>query len=233
MTPRKRDSGSQTRKLFEVCRLRDIPIVTFINKVDREGAATRSELLDEIQQILAARCVAPASWPIGMGSDFYGCYDLRDGSFSRASRRGGHFDETLNVPSPDKLGEIAGVPDHIVRTASEAIELAQAGYAPYDRTSFLEGNLTPVVFGSALNEFSVQQLLDLIIEQAPSPRPSPAEPREVSPDESKVTGFIFKVQANMDKNHRDRVAFMRICSGHFKRGMKLKQVRHQQGHPGA
>ena len=103
---------SQTRKLFEVCRLRDIPIITFINKVDREGR-DGFELLDEIQEMLALD-VSPMIWPIGMGSDFYGCYDLRDGSFSRASRRGGHFDETLHVPSPDKLGEIAGVPDHIV-----------------------------------------------------------------------------------------------------------------------
>ncbi len=214
---------SQTRKLFEVCRLRDIPIITFINKVDREGR-DGFELLDEIQEMLALD-VSPMIWPIGMGSDFYGCYDLRDGSFSRASRRGGHVDETLVVPSPEKLGEVAGVPDHIVATSSEAIELAQAGYAEFDQASFLEGHLTPVLFGSALNEFSVQPLLDLIIGHAPSPRPSPAEPREVKPDEDNVTGFIFKVQANMDKNHRDRVAFMRVCSGHFKRGMKLKQVR--------
>jgi len=214
---------SQTRKLFEVCRLRDIPIITFVNKVDREGR-DGFELLDEIQDMLALD-VSPVIWPIGMGSDFHGCYDLRDRTLSRASRRGGPFDELLEISSLDQLSELAKVPDHIVATSTEAIELAQAGYAPFDQTSFLEGHLTPVFFGSALNGFSVQQLLDFIIRYAPSPRPSPADPRTVEPDEDKVSGFVFKVQANMDKNHRDRVAFMRICSGHFKRGMKLKQVR--------
>ena len=214
---------SQTRKLFEVCRLRDIPIITFINKVDREGR-DGFELLDEIQETLALD-VAPVIWPIGMGSDFHGCYDLRNGAFAHASRRGGPFDEMMQMDNPEDLAVRAGVPDHIVASSSEAIELAQAGYAAFDHASFLEGHLTPVIFGSALNGFSVQQLLDLVIEFAPSPRPSPGEPRTVMPDEDKVTGFIFKVQANMDKNHRDRVAFMRICSGHFKRGMKLKQVR--------
>jgi peptide chain release factor 3 len=214
---------SQTRKLFEVCRLRDIPIITFVNKVDREGR-DGFELLDEIQDMLALD-VSPVIWPVGMGSDFHGCYDLRDGTLSRATRRGGSFDEILMVPSPDKLGEIAAIPDHVVKASSEAMELAREGYSPFDQASFLEGHLTPIIFGSALNGFSVQQLLDFVVKHAPSPRPSPGEPRSVDPEEDKVTGFVFKVQANMDKNHRDRVAFMRVCSGHFKRGMKLKQVR--------
>ena len=213
---------SQTRKLFEVCRLRDIPIVTFINKVDREGR-DGFELLDEIQETLALD-VSPQIWPVGMGSDFFGCYDLRDGSFQKTGRRGGEYETTRSVDTVAALAS-EGVPDHIVAATAEAIELAQAGYSAFDRTAFLEGHLTPVIFGSALNGFSVQQLLDFIIENAPSPRPSPAEPRTVSPDEDGVSGFVFKVQANMDKNHRDRVAFLRICSGHFKRGMKLKQVR--------
>jgi peptide chain release factor 3 len=123
------------------------------------------------------------------------------------------------------LAEEGGVPRHIVDAVAETIELAQIGYESFNLQSFLEGHLTPVIFGSALNGFSVAQLLDFVIDQAPSPRPSPADPRAVNPDEEAVTGFVFKVQANMDKNHRDRVAFMRVCSGHFKRGMKLKQVR--------
>jgi peptide chain release factor 3 len=213
---------SQTRKLFEVCRLRDIPIVTFVNKVDREGR-DGFELLDEIQEMLALD-VSPQVWPVGMGSDFFGCYDLRDGSFQKTDRRAGEYAETVTVESPDKLAE-AGVATHVAEATAEAIELAQAGYAEFNANSFLEGHLTPVIFGSALNGFSVQKLLDFIVDNAPAPRPSPAEPRVVTPDEDQVTGFIFKVQANMDKNHRDRVAFMRICSGHFKRGMKLKQVR--------
>jgi peptide chain release factor 3 len=213
---------SQTRKLFEVCRLRDIPIVTFINKVDREGR-DGFELLDEIQEMLALD-VSPQIWPVGMGSDFYGCYDLRDGSFHKAERRAGEYAETVQAGTPQALTS-HGVPDHIAEATAEAIELAQAGYATFDKQAYLEGHLTPVMFGSALNGFTVGQLLDFIIANAPAPRPSPAEPRTVMPDEDKVSGFIFKVQANMDKNHRDRVAFMRVCSGHFKRGMKLKQVR--------
>jgi peptide chain release factor 3 len=213
---------SQTRKLFEVCRLRDIPIVTFVNKVDREGR-DGFELLDEIQEMLALD-VSPQIWPVGMGSDFHGCYDLRDGSFQKTDRRAGEYSETVSLASAEALSSV-GVPDHVANATLEAIELAQAGYAEFDKDSYLEGHLTPVIFGSALNGFSVSQLLDFIVQNAPSPRPSPAEPRTVEPDEDKVSGFVFKVQANMDKNHRDRVAFMRICSGHFKRGMKLKQVR--------
>ncbi len=214
---------SQTRKLFEVCRLRDIPIITFINKVDREGR-DGFELLDEIQDQLALD-VCPVIWPVGMGSDFHGCYDMRDGTFSRASRRGGEFDTSLTLAKPAALRETAGVPDHVSEAAIEAMELASGGYSQFSQASFLEGHLTPLMFGSALNGFSVKQLLDFIIHYAPSPRPSPAEPRIVDPGEEMVSGFVFKVQANMDKNHRDRVAFMRLCSGHFKRGMKLKQVR--------
>jgi peptide chain release factor 3 len=193
---------SQTRKLFEVCRLRDIPIVTFINKVDREGR-DGFELLDEIQEMLALD-VSPQIWPVGMGSDFYGCYDLRDGSFHKAERRAGEYAETVQAGTPQALTS-HGVPDHIAEATAEAIELAQAGYATFDKQAYLEGHLTPVMFGSALNGFTVGQLLDFIIANAPAPRPSPAEPRIVMPDEDKVSGFIFKVQANMDKNHRDRV----------------------------
>ncbi|MEE4235406.1 MAG: peptide chain release factor 3 [Anderseniella sp.] len=213
---------TQTRKLFEVCRLRDIPIVTFVNKVDREGR-DGFELLDEIQEMLALD-VSPQIWPVGMGSDFFGCFDLRDGSFQKAERRGGGYGETVQLAGPGELAR-SGVPGHIADATFEAIELAQAGYTAFEKTAYLEGHLTPVIFGSALNGFSVSQLLDFIVNYAPSPRPSPAEPRTVSPDEDKVSGFVFKVQANMDKNHRDRVAFMRICSGDFRRGMKLRQVR--------
>jgi peptide chain release factor 3 len=214
---------SQTRKLFEVCRLRDIPIITFINKVDREGRDC-FELLDEIQETLALD-VSPMIWPVGMGSDFFGCYDLRNGQFLKADRRGGDFEAAIDSSSIRQLADSAAVPEHILAATEEGIELAGAGYPAFDHQSFLEGHLTPVLFGSALNGFSIGQLLDFVIDQASPPRPSPGNPRAVNPDEAAVTGFVFKVQANMDKNHRDRVAFMRLCSGHFKRGMKLKQVR--------
>jgi peptide chain release factor 3 len=215
---------SQTRKLFEVCRLRDIPIITFINKVDREGRDP-FELLDEIQEELQLD-ICPRVWPIGMGGLFAGCYDLEKNLFYTSSgERGGPFDETVECAGIDDKTLDERVRADVLAPAREAIELSRAAYPEFDLEAYREGHLTPVIFGSALRNYGVERLLDTIARFAPPPRPAPADLRTVSPDEKPVTGFVFKVQANMDKNHRDRIAFMRLCSGDFRRGMKLRQVR--------
>jgi peptide chain release factor 3 len=215
---------AQTRKLFEVCRMRSVPIITFINKVDREGRQP-FDLLDEIADILALD-VTPMSWPVGMGGTFEGIYDLARNELHRpASDATGAYEGDsvpvggLDDPDLDKLLSAEGV-----ALLREEAELAQAGYAPFDVTAYRNGDLTPIYFGSALKDFGVEQLIEAISEFAPPPRPQPADPRTIEPGEKDVAGFIFKVQANMNPQHRDRVAFMRLCSGKFRRGMKLTQV---------
>ncbi len=214
---------SQTRKLFEVCRLRDIPIITFINKVDREGRDP-FELLDQVHDELQLD-ISPSVWPLGMGGLFDGCYDLDENRFHSSAKNNG---------GPAAAIECSGIDDpmlndlvraDVLAASRENVELAQAAYSQFDLQSYREGHLTPVIFGSALRDFGIGSLLKLISERAPEPRPSVADTRTVTPDEKPVTGFVFKVQANMDKNHRDRIAFLRLCSGDFKRGMKLRQVR--------
>ena len=215
---------SQTRKLFEVCRLRDIPIITFINKVDQEGRDA-FELLDEIESTLQLD-VCPMTWPIGMGVDFQGCYDLRGRRFLTSDGgRGGSFDRVIADVSLGDPVITARVPDYILNPARDAAELAGSAYAELDIDSYRAGHLTPVFFGSGLKGYGVPELLEALTVMAPSPRIQPAEPRNVSPDEDRVAGFVFKIQANMDPNHRDRVAFVRLCSGRFRRGMKLRQPR--------
>ncbi len=215
---------SQTLKLFEVCRLRDIPIMTLVNKADRE-ARDPFELLDEIQDKLALD-VAPVVWPVGMGADFHGCYDLLTDRFLTSSKgAGGAYDTALDCSGFDDKALDAKVREDVLAASRESGELAAAGYETFDAETYRSGHLTPVVFGSALKDYGVSELLNLIAANAPQPRPSPADARPVEPREKAVTGFVFKVQANMDKNHRDRVAFLRVCSGTFKRGMKLHQVR--------
>ncbi|MGF7154412.1 peptide chain release factor 3 [Novosphingobium gossypii] len=197
----------QTRKLFEVCRLRSVPIITFINKVDREGRAC-FDLLDEVADMLALD-VCPMSWPVGMGGVFEGILDLASGGISRPEG-----------PSKEFLGKIdqgAALPDAV----AEELELAQAGYPEFDVDAYRAGDLTPVYFGSALKNFGVMELIDAISRHAPPPRPQPSDQGTIEPENKEVTGFIFKVQANMDPMHRDRIAFMRLVSGTFKRGMKL------------
>ena len=210
---------ARTRKLFEVCRLRDIPIVTFINKLDRESRDT-FEILDEIEKTLALD-TAPMTWPIGSGRDFKGTYDLRN----NIVRRFGRDDPpvAVNGPQDSRFAEIAGAA--LASSAAEEIDLARDGCKPFDRASFLEGHLTPVFFGSALRTFGVADLIDALAEFAPSPRPIPAASRLVDPREPKMTGFVFKIQANMDPNHRDRIAFFRVTSGRLQRGMKAKLLR--------
>ncbi|NVD44644.1 peptide chain release factor 3 [Qipengyuania atrilutea] len=197
----------QTRKLFEVCRLRSVPIITFVNKVDREGRPV-FELLDEIADMLALD-VSPQMYPVGMGGQFEGVLDYATGTVARPE--GG---------SKEFLGKRDADPAMPEQFAEEA-ELARMGYPEFDLEAYRNGDLTPVYFGSALKNFGVEELIDAIARHAPPPRPQPAGEEQVSPTRDEVTGFIFKVQANMDPNHRDRIAFMRQVSGTFKRGMKL------------
>ncbi|MCL4671619.1 MAG: peptide chain release factor 3 [Sphingomonadaceae bacterium] len=197
----------QTRKLFEVCRLRNVPIITFVNKVDREGRPL-FEILDEVADALALD-VSPQSAPLGMGGLFTGVLDFADNTV--AIPEGGSR-EYLGTREP--LGVL---PDEL----AEEIELVREGYPQFDLEAYRAGDLTPVFFGSALKNFGVEELIAAIARWAPPPRPQPAGETLIEPDNKEVTGFIFKVQANMDPNHRDRIAFMRLVSGTFKRGMKL------------
>ncbi|MGN6356387.1 MAG: peptide chain release factor 3 [Novosphingobium sp.] len=196
----------QTRKLFEVCRMRSVPIVTFVNKVDREGRSP-FETLDEVADALALD-VVPMSWPVGLGGQFQGVLDFASGEISRPEGDSREF-----------LGkrEVAELPAEI----ADEVELARGGYPEFDLQAYRNGDLTPVYFGSALKNFGVTELIEAIAQYAPPPRPQPSAAGEISPDRNEVTGFIFKVQANMDPMHRDRIAFMRLVSGTFKRGMKL------------
>ncbi len=213
---------SQTLKLFEVCRLRNIPIITFVNKIDREGRDP-FELLDEIESALALD-VCPMTWPVGMGIDFHGCYVLRTGRFLTSSGGpGAPFDLAVDCGSDD-VELAARVPVPVLDAFRESTELARSAYPELDLAAYRDGHLTPVFFGSALKDYAVGDLLQALADIAPSPRRQPAEPRSVEPEETRVAGFVFKVQANMDPNHRDRVAFVRLCSGRFRRGMKLKQA---------
>ncbi|WP_430449220.1 peptide chain release factor 3 [Rhodophyticola sp.] len=215
---------SQTQKLFEVCRLRDLPILTFCNKMDRESRDT-FDIIDEIQENLAID-VTPASWPIGSGRDFLGCYDLihdRLDLMDRADRN--VVAESIRIEGLDDPKLAEHVPADLLEKLREEVEMARELLPPLDRKAFLDGTLTPIWFGSAINSFGVKELMDGIAEYGPEPQVQNAEPREVAPEERKVSGFVFKVQANMDPKHRDRVAFVRMVSGHFERGMKLTHVR--------
>jgi peptide chain release factor 3 len=212
---------SQTRKLFEVCRLRDIPIITFINKVDREGRDP-FELLDEIESTLALD-VCPMTWPVGMGGEFHGLFDLRGNRFLTSAAKNQPLDTHIDCAGPGDPVLVDHVNESVLAGFHDTAELALSAYPAFDIASYHEGHLTPVFFGSALKNYGVAEILAAIGDWAPSPRPQPAEPHPVSPDAEEVTGFIFKVQANMDPNHRDRVAFFRLCSGRLRRGMKLRQ----------
>ena len=199
----------QTRKLFEVCRLRSVPIITFVNKVDREGRPV-FETLDEVADALALD-VCPMSWPIGMGGIFEGVLDFATNIIARPE---GDSREFLGKRDPNVDGAIPA-------DIAEEIELAQMGYPEFDLTAYRNGDLTPVYFGSALKNFGVAEMIDAIARHAPPPRPQPSDNGTIETDFPEVTGFVFKVQANMDPMHRDRIAFMRMVSGTFKRGMKL------------
>lgn len=214
---------AQTIKLLNVCRLRATPILTFINKLDREGRSP-IELLDEIEDVLAMQC-APMTWPIGMGKRFRGVYHLLDDKVTLFDPHGdkddqdaGHIVEGLDNPELDRvLGEQA---DEL----RLEIELVRGASHTFDKDAFLAGKQCPVYFGSAVNNFGVRSLLDALATLSPPPQPRPAATRDVQPEEPKFSGFVFKIQANMDPKHRDRIAFLRVCSGRFDRGMKMFQV---------
>lgn len=215
---------SQTRKLFEVCRLRDLPILTFCNKMDRDSRDT-FEIIDEIQQNLAID-VTPASWPIGQGRDFIGCYDIlhdRLELMDRADRN--RVAESIKIDGLSDPRMAEHIPPDLLAKLHEELEMARELLPAFNRQSILEGHMTPIWFGSAINSFGVKELMDGIGAYGPEPQPQRAEPRQIAPEEPAVTGFVFKVQANMDPKHRDRVAFVRLASGHFLRGMKLQHVR--------
>ena len=202
----------QTRKLFEVCRLRSVPIITFVNKVDREGRDPFA-LLDEIADMLALD-VCPMSWPVGMAGTFEGILNLATGAVARPEG------DSRTFQGKTETG--VALPEAV----AEAVELAQVGYPEFDAAAYRHGDLTPVYFGSALKDFGVAELIDALATHAPGPRAQPAEPAPIAPESPQVTGFVFKVQANMDPQHRDRIAFMRLCSGVFRRGMKLTPTGH-------
>lgn len=215
---------TQTKKLFEVCRLRDVPIITFINKLDREGQDPFA-LLDEIERTLALD-VTPASWPVGAGKDFKGCYDILNNRMILMEKNKSSINsviETCSGLDDPKLDEM--LPAHQAAKLREDVMMIQELCPKFDLEAYLAGTLTPVFFGSAINNFGVKEVLEGLHKFAPTPRPHSAQERMVAPDENKVSGFIFKIQANMDPKHRDRIAFMRLCSGHFRRGQVLKQIR--------
>jgi peptide chain release factor 3 len=215
---------TQTLKLFEVCRLRDTPILTFINKFDRE-ARDPFELLDEIEQKLALN-VCPLTWPIGMGERFRGCYDLRDDTlYLFDTGRGAEIIQGIVFKGIEDPALADHIPAEQLAQLREEVAMVKGIYPPFDMQHYLEGHLTPVFFGSAINNFGVRELLKGICEYAPAPRTQHAVQRDILPDEPKFTGFVFKIQANMDKNHRDRIAFVRVCSGKYMRGMKAFHVR--------
>jgi len=211
----------RTVKLMDVCRLRQTPIITFINKLDREGKEP-IDLLDEIETELGIKCV-PFTWPIGMGSRLTGIYNLLDDSIRIYDKqdennhgkiiKGLHGEEAKRILG-DQLAHI-----------DEEIDLIQGVYEKFSKTDFLAGRITPVFFGTALHNFGIAEFLDCLIEHAPAPQVRATEEREVDPKEEKLSGFVFKIQANMDPAHRDRIAFLRICSGSYQRGMKMHHVR--------
>jgi peptide chain release factor 3 len=210
---------ARTLKLFEICRLRDIPIITFVNKMDRESRDPL-DLLQEISDQLALD-TAPIVWPIGQGQDFRGTYDLAERRIRRLDQEG----EGTVVGGPDDPEILGLMHPETAKRWRDDVELVQEAGGKFDLAAFRHGTLTPVYFGSALRNFGVRTLLDALIAHAPPPCPQRSATREIQPDEPAMTGVIFKIQANMDPNHRDRMAFMRVCSGLLTRGMKVKHVR--------
>jgi peptide chain release factor 3 len=210
---------AQTLRLLQVCRARGTPIITFINKMDRE-VREPLELLDEIENALGMS-TAPFTWPVGMGKQFRGVYDL-------TASRMRVFHPGADRVIEDEIVEGLDDPAYVERfgadfsRARHEIELVQGASEPFEREQFLAGRQTPVLFGSAINNFGVRETLDALVDLAPPPGPRATLTRTVEPDEPKFTGVVFKIQANMDPAHRDRIAFVRVCSGHFERGMRLK-----------
>jgi len=217
----------QTEKLVKVCRMRQIPIIVFINKMDREGKDA-FDLLDEIEQKLGLT-ITPLSFPIGMGYDFKGIYNIWEKNvnlFTGDSRK--DIEETVEISDlkSEQLNTIVG--NTAAETLREELELVEGIYPKFNKEQYLNGELQPVFFGSALNNFGVRELLDCFVSIAPPPKPKQSEERLVKPEEEKFTGFVFKIHANMDPNHRDRLAFIKIVSGEFKRNVPYLHVRHNK-----
>ncbi len=213
----------RTIKLMEVCRLRTTPIITFINKLDREGREP-IELLDEVETILKIQC-APITWPIGMGSRLKGIYHLyEDQVYLYEAGRGAEIKVVKKIQGLHN-SELDKAIGDMARELRDEIELVKGASHAYDQQLFDEGKLTPVFFGSALNNFGVEPLLDGFVLYAPKPLARATNERQVAPNEDQFTGFVFKIQANMDPKHRDRIAFLRVCSGRYHAGMKMRHVR--------
>ncbi|MDA9430928.1 peptide chain release factor 3 [Bradyrhizobium sp. CCBAU 51627] len=211
---------ARTRKLFEVCRLRDIPIITFINKMDRESRDV-FELLDEIEKTLALD-TTPMTWPVGRGRDFLGTYDVVNGGV-RLLEGGGAKTGAAQQIEIEELAKLNANLD--VTAVKDELELVTEASKPFELEAFREGHLTPVYFGSALRNFGVGDLLEGLGKFAPEPRAQDSDQRKVEATDPRMSAFVFKIQANMDPNHRDRIAFARLCSGKLSRGMKAKLVR--------
>jgi peptide chain release factor 3 len=211
---------ARTRKLFEVCRLRDIPIITFINKMDRESRDT-FELLDEIEKTLALD-TTPMTWPVGRGRDFLGTYDIINGGVRLLEGGGAKTGAAEQIDIADLAGRN---PNLDVNAIKDELALVSEACQPFELEAFREGHLTPVYFGSALRNFGVGDLLEGLGRFAPPPRAQESNARKVEAAEPRMSAFVFKIQANMDPNHRDRIAFARLCSGKLTRGMKAKLVR--------
>src|SRR5262245_8003277 len=214
---------AQTLRLLEVCRAQATPVITFVNKMDRE-VREPLDLVDEIERTLGMP-VVPCTWPVGMGKSFKGVFDLRTNSmrvFRAGEDRVGSEDEVIaGIDNPECSARFGDLFAH----ARQDMGLVQGVSPAYDRDAFLDGKQTPLFFGSAINNFGVREVLDALVEFAPPPRPRKAIERPVDPMESKFSGVVFKIQANMDPGHRDRIAFIRVCSGHFERGMRLTNCR--------
>ena len=213
----------RTIKLMEVCRLRDTPIITFINKLDR-AIRDPLELLDEIEDILQIQC-APITWPLGSGSHFRGVYDLGADAIEVYQPGQGQRLHAYPLIQGLRSGEAQALLGDDYEALAEEIELVRGATPEFDRDDFLSATQTPVYFGSALGNFGVERLLDGVAAHAPAPQPRQAASRSVDPDEDPFSGFVFKVQANMDPRHRDRIAFLRVCSGRYQRHMRLSHVR--------
>jgi peptide chain release factor 3 len=213
---------AQTIKLLNVCRMRHTPIITFMNKYDRE-VRDNLELLDEVESVLEIRC-APITWPIGMGKTFRGVYSILSDEIIIFTPGQGPLDEVEIIKGIDnpRLDEL--FPLEIENTRME-LELVRGASHPFDLEEFLAGTLTPVFFGSAINNFGIREILNALVDWAPKPSETHAIQRDVEPTEEKFSAFVFKIQANMDPKHRDRIAFLRVCSGEFTRGMKFKHLR--------
>ena len=213
----------QTIKLFQVCRMRGVPITTFINKMDRLGRPPL-ELLDEIEKVLGIPC-APVNWPIGSGPGFLGVYDRERREVLRFERAGGERMAPSWTCSLDDPSLREGLGERGYEEVRHEIELLEMAGTPFDNDKFLAGQLSPVFFGSAMTNFGLEPFLDRFVDLAPSPRPRQSTEGSIAPDSNHFSGFVFKIQANMDPNHRDRVAFVRVCSGKFTRGLEVNHVR--------